>query len=128
MCVHNYPDVLKVPTGLLNVHAAVKRHPAAPEEPDAQIVFRTSQNASLRPLKNTKHFHVIRLSASFRLILTSARAEDLTAPPAGSLRTCDTAAGNMKAVVSVCEHVFSINHSEDIFLATFSFEDMFEVV
>lgn len=124
-----YPDVLKVPTGLLNVHTAVKRHPAAPEEPDTQTVFRTSHNASLCPLKNTKHFHVIRLSVSFRLILTSAQAEDLTAPPAGSLGTCGTAAGNMKkAIVSVCEQVSAINQSEEFFLATFRFEDVFEVV
>ena len=32
-CVCEYPDVLQVPARLLDVHTAVKRHPAAPEEP-----------------------------------------------------------------------------------------------
>lgn len=37
VCVCVYPDVLQVPARLLDVHAAVKGHPAAPEEPVAQI-------------------------------------------------------------------------------------------
>lgn len=29
-----HPDVLQVPAGLFDVHAAVERHPATPEEPE----------------------------------------------------------------------------------------------